>query len=68
MTKPRQCSSNRLIDIIEQATGKRAQREFFPMRPVDVLETCADCADLERAVGFAPNVSIEQGIRSFVEW
>jgi UDP-glucuronate 4-epimerase len=59
---------NRLVDVIEQAIGKRAQREFLPMRPVDVLETCADCADLERAVGFAPNVPIEDGIRSFVEW
>jgi UDP-glucuronate 4-epimerase len=59
---------NALVDIIERATGKRAQRELLPMRPVDVLETCADSTDLERAVGFKPKVSIEDGIRSFVEW
>jgi UDP-glucuronate 4-epimerase len=57
-----------LIDTIEKATGKRAQRELLPMRPVDVLETCADCTDLERAVGFKPNVPIEDGVKSFVEW
>jgi UDP-glucuronate 4-epimerase len=57
-----------LIDIIEKATGKRAERELLPMRPVDVLETYADCTDLEREVGFKPNVPIEDGIRSFVEW
>jgi UDP-glucuronate 4-epimerase len=59
---------NDLIDTIEKATGKRAQRELLPMRPVDVLETCADCTDLERAVGFKPNVPIEDGVKSFVEW
>ena len=59
---------NDLIDIIEKATGKRAERELLPMRPVDVLETYADCTDLEREVGFRPNVPIEDGIRSFVEW
>jgi len=59
---------NDLIDTIEKATGKRAQRELLPMRPVDVLETCADCNDLERAVGFRPNVPIEDGVKSFVEW
>ncbi len=59
---------NRLVDIIEQTTGKRAKRELLPMRPIDVLETCADCTDLERAVGFAPRVPIKDGLRSFVEW
>jgi UDP-glucuronate 4-epimerase len=59
---------NDLIDIIEKATGKRAERELLPMRPVDVLETYADCTDLEREIGFKPNVPIEDGIRSFVEW
>jgi UDP-glucuronate 4-epimerase len=59
---------NDLIDTIEKATGKRAQRELLPMRPVDVLETCADCTDLERAVGFRPNVPIEDGVKSFVDW
>jgi UDP-glucuronate 4-epimerase len=59
---------NALVDIIERATGKCAKRELLPMRPVDVLETCADSTDLERAVGFAPEVSIEDGIKSFVAW
>jgi UDP-glucuronate 4-epimerase len=57
-----------LVDIIERATGRRAKRELLPMRPVDVLGTCADSTDLERAVGFAPEVSIEDGVKSFVAW
>ena len=38
------------------------------MQPGDVLETCADSSDLERAVGFRPNTAIEDGTRLFVEW
>jgi UDP-glucuronate 4-epimerase len=57
-----------LVNILEQVTGKRAERELLPMRAIDVLETYADSSDLERATGFAPNTPIEDGLRSFVEW
>jgi UDP-glucuronate 4-epimerase len=38
------------------------------MEPGDVPETFADTADLERAVGFTPKTSINEGIRRFVAW
>ena len=38
------------------------------MQPGDVIETCADSSDLERAVGFRPNTSIHDGVRLFVDW
>jgi UDP-glucuronate 4-epimerase len=57
-----------LISLIEQAVGRPAIRKFLPMQPGDVLETWADCADLERAVGFRPSTSIEDGVRRFVDW
>jgi len=57
-----------LVNILEKVTGKRAERELLPMRPIDVLQTYADSSDLERATGFAPNTPIEDGLRSFVEW
>lgn len=56
------------VSVIEQAVGRPAVRELLPMQPGDVLETCADCSDLECAVGFRPNTSIEDGVRSFVGW
>jgi UDP-glucuronate 4-epimerase len=58
----------RLVEVIEATLGKRATCEMLPMRSVDVLETCADSSGLERAVGFKPNTSIEDGIRYFVDW
>ena len=57
-----------LVRVIEQAVGRTAVREFAPMQPGDVLETCADCTELERMVGFKPKTSIEEGVRSFVDW
>jgi UDP-glucuronate 4-epimerase len=57
-----------LVRLIEQAVGRPAIREFLPMQPGDVVRTCADSWDLERAVGFRPNTSIEDGTRRFVEW
>jgi len=57
-----------VVTLIERALDRTAQREFLPMQPGDVVETCADSADLERAVGFRPNTSIEEGTRRFVDW
>jgi UDP-glucuronate 4-epimerase len=57
-----------VVRILEQELGRKAQREMLPMQPGDVPETCADVSDLERAIGFRPTTSIEEGIRRFVEW
>jgi len=57
-----------VVRLIEQAVGKPAVREFLPMQPGDVPETCADVADLERAVGFRPKTPIGEGVRRFVDW
>jgi UDP-glucuronate 4-epimerase len=58
----------RFIAAIEQSTGKSAVKNMLPMQPGDVLETHADTADLEAAIGFAPNTSVETGVARFVEW
>jgi UDP-glucuronate 4-epimerase len=57
-----------LVDLLERIVGKPARRELLPMRPIDVLETCADSSDLERATGFVPGTPVEIGLRSFVDW
>ena len=38
------------------------------MQPGDVPETCADVADLERAVGFRPKTPIAEGVKRFLDW
>jgi UDP-glucuronate 4-epimerase len=59
---------DRFIAAIEAALGRKAIRNYLPMQPGDVPATCADVADLQRAVGFAPATPLETGIARFVEW
>lgn len=58
----------RMISVIEQALGKKAEIVFEPMQPGDVKETFADIDALRRDVGFEPSTSIDEGIPRFVRW
>jgi UDP-glucuronate 4-epimerase len=58
----------KFIEVIEQATGKEAQKIYLPMQPGDVPITYADVDELMKDVGFKPSTSIETGIGRFVEW
>jgi UDP-glucuronate 4-epimerase len=58
----------RFIQVVEQAMGKEAQKNFLPIQPGDVPITYADIDDLVRDVGFKPTTSIEVGIDRFVKW
>ncbi len=57
-----------LIDVLEDALGKKAQRELLPMQPGDVPETAADLTLAERDLGYDPLTSIEEGVPRFVRW
>jgi UDP-glucuronate 4-epimerase len=56
------------IDVIENALGKAAKKEYLDLQPGDVVATYADVDDLIKDVGFKPNTPIEIGIQRFVEW
>jgi UDP-glucuronate 4-epimerase len=58
----------RYIEVFEQCLGRKAQLEMLPMQAGDVVATAADIELLDRAVGFRPQTSIEEGVRRFVEW
>lgn len=58
----------RVVEILEQELGRRAEKRMLPMQPGDVYATYADVDDLQRDTGFAPSTSIEEGIRRFVAW
>ena len=57
-----------LIGHIERTTNRKAQVEFKDGPPGDVRETFADIARAKRDFGFAPKVSLDNGISRFVEW
>lgn len=56
------------IAAIEEATGRRAQRNLMPMQPGDVPATWADTALLRRLTGEAPQTPVTEGVASFVAW
>ena len=58
----------RLIEVIEQCTGKKAICNMLPMQPGEVPATFADVEDLARDVGFAPKTPLDQGMQKFVDW
>jgi len=58
----------RFIEVIEECLGKKAVRKLLPMQPGEVLVTCADVSDLIADVGFKPSITIEEGLKRFVNW
>jgi len=58
----------RFIELIEQATGKKAKVSLEPMQPGDVKATYADIEDSRRDLDFSPATTIDEGIPRFVAW
>lgn len=56
------------IHAIEKALGKEAILELLPLQPGDVPDTFADSSALEQMVGYKPSVSVDDGVKQFVDW
>lgn len=58
----------RYIQVLEQCLERKAEKNFMPLQPGDVPDTCADVEALARDVGYRPSTQIEEGVSRFVEW
>jgi len=58
----------RLIEVLEAAIGRPAQKRLQPMQPGDVRSTYADIEDIRRDLGFEPTTPIDVGVPKFVDW
>ena len=58
----------RFIEVMEQAFGQEAVKDFQSMQPGDVVATAANTAALEAWVGFRPSTPIELGVERFAAW
>ena len=58
----------RYVEAVEKACGKKANCNFMPLQPGDVLKTWADVDDLSQATGFRPKTAVEDGVKAFVDW
>ena len=57
-----------MIDVLEDALGKKATRDLQPMQAGDVPATAADISAIQNDLGFEPTTRIEDGIPKFVDW
>ena len=58
----------RFIQVMEQALGRAAIKDFQPLQPGDVVATAADTSAIENWVDFKPSTTIEDGVKRFAEW
>jgi UDP-glucuronate 4-epimerase len=58
----------RMIKVLEEALGRKAEKLLMPIQPGDVQATFANIDPLIADVGFKPDTSIEHGVGQFVEW
>ena len=56
------------IKMLEAEIGRKAVLEFTEAQPGDVLNTESDSSRLADEFEFIPRVSLEQGIKQFVDW
>jgi UDP-glucuronate 4-epimerase len=57
-----------MIEVLERAIGRKAEKQMLPMQAGDVPATYADISAISRDLGFSPTTPIDIGIPRFVEW
>ncbi|MFA7681747.1 MAG: SDR family NAD(P)-dependent oxidoreductase [Candidatus Peribacteraceae bacterium] len=57
-----------LAEIIKELLGSSSEIRIDNNRPGEVIKYTADIAKARRALGFAPTISFEDGIRKTIEW
>ena len=58
----------RMIDVLEEACGRKAERILLPMQAGDVSDTFADVSAIADDLGYAPTTPIEVGVPRFIDW
>ncbi|MBE9566817.1 MAG: SDR family NAD(P)-dependent oxidoreductase [Proteobacteria bacterium] len=58
----------RLVAVLEDACGKKANTTWRPNQPGDVPLTHADVSKAARDLGYSPQVDLEEGIPRFIDW
>jgi UDP-glucose 4-epimerase len=61
-------SINRLAELICELSGRPARIEHGPPRAGDVRDSLADISAAQRAFNFQPSVTIETGLKAYLQW
>ncbi|MBM3708023.1 MAG: NAD-dependent epimerase/dehydratase family protein [Actinobacteria bacterium] len=57
-----------LINTIEKITAKKAAVNYIDPQAGDMKSTCADILKARKMLKYNPKISIEEGVKKFVEW
>ena len=57
-----------MIETLESALNRTAEKIMRPMQPGDVTATYADVTKLHALTGYQPRVMLTEGLRHFVDW
>ena len=56
------------IEALEDALGIKAKKELLPLQPGDLPNTYADVDDFVRDFDYKPSMTVNIGVKKFVEW
>lgn len=59
---------NQLIGILEELIGRKAQVEYQPAHPADMLANWADVKKAGKLLGWRPEITLREGISRLVNW
>ena len=59
---------NRMIEMLEELTGKAAQVEHYPVHRADILANWADINKAKRLLGWEPQIDLVKGMKHLVDW
>jgi UDP-glucuronate 4-epimerase len=57
-----------VINLIEDALGKKAVIKYAPRHPADVVATWAHIEKAKEKLKWRPKISIEDGLKQTVQW
>jgi len=57
-----------MIETLEGAIGRKAEKIMRPMQPGDVTATYADVSKLTELTGYKPKVMLPEGLQKFADW
>ncbi len=56
------------VNLIEKNINLKIKKEMYPIQEGDVNQTWADVSKLKNDYNYMPNTSVDNGIKSFIEW
>lgn len=59
---------DKMLSVLEETIGKKANKKMLPMQPGDVQKTNADITKAKSLIGYSPGTNFQNGIKKFVEW